>query len=206
MFCSRPWSCQMCLSKQQHQQSTCFNKTAIIPIYNFQKNSTIFLENIFISYDRKNVLSADPWEKLPPIWSILLVLDIQLPLKSQTNKYLMILINILNIKITRSVQRLEKMMNFDQNFEISFQCSTKSLKFKEFYTIFHVKKRNKDVECIAVVTSFLRIFIIYLIVYICYSYTSTSFFEKISFQKNTRFHKNDQIVIRFGNLLSNKEP
>ena len=127
--------------------------------------------------------------KVVAIWSILLVLDIQLPLKSQTNKHLMIFINILNIKITRSVRRLEKMVNFDQNFEIPFDCSTKSLKFKEFYIIFHVKKRNKDVECIAVVTSFLRIFIIYLIVYICYSYSPSSFLEKISFRQNSKIHR-----------------
>ena len=57
------------------------------------------------------------------------------------------------------------------------------MQFKEFYIIFPRLKRNKDVKCIAVVISFLRIFIIYLIVYICYPYSPSSFFEPISFRE-----------------------
>ena len=92
----------------------------------------------------------------------------------------------------REILKILTILKFWPNFD---GCSIQSLSSKKFESASTLKKRNKDVKCIAVVTSFLRIFIIYLIVYICYPYSPSSFFEKISFQENAKFHKN--ILVNF---------
>ena len=70
--------------------------------------------------------------KVVAIWSILLVLDIQLPLKSQTNIWWFLSI-FWTFKNTGSAHRLEKSVKLGENFE---NCLIRSLKFKEFYFIF----------------------------------------------------------------------